>query len=170
MRKSQIWVAYYQISRADNEAKLHMISYWPSNGGSTLQFSSVCMYVHMYLYIFLLPSSSLCHLETTITKFGFNGTPILLTAIGQERGTNYTYVALYTRIIRLPRGMRLEMRQSTSVPACSGWHLFSKSPTTIKPVLPTEMWPSVIDTPAQHLRTLFVPFATAIRHSGGEHY
>lgn len=65
--------------------------------------------------------------------------------------------------------MRLEMRQSTSVPA-SGWHLFSKGPTTVKPILPTEMWPSVIDTSAQHLRTLFVPFATAIRHSGGEHY
>lgn len=122
MRKSQIWVAYYQISRADNEAKLHMISYWPSNGSNSVP------YVCMYLYILFLPSSSLCHLETTITKFGFNGTPIppiLVTAIGQERGTNYT-IRRYTRIIRLPRGMRLEMRQSTSVPASSGWHLFSK--------------------------------------------
>lgn len=33
------------------------------------------------------------------------------------------------------------------------------------------MWPPVAAIPSQHhLRTLFVPFATAIRHSGEEHY
>lgn len=32
------------------------------------------------------------------------------------------------------------------------------------------MWLSVIDTPAQHLRSLFIPFPMAIRHSWGEQY
>lgn len=147
------------ITKSPDEAELHMTRL--AIGG----FSSV-RYVCMYLYILLLLSSSLCHLKLPSRNLG-------LTAYQSDcdwTGDKYYTITLYIRIIRLPRGMRLEMRQSTSVPASTGWHLFSKSPTIIKPMLSTEMWPSVIDTPAQHLRTSFVPFATAIRHSGGEHY